>query len=182
MVRSLREYSLAAGAMHAERTSEGLIVEVGSEAETDRLGRALAEAVGPGLVIGLVGPLGAGKTRLARAVAEGLGVDPGAIASPTFVLIHEYDGRLPVYHFDTYRLSSPEDFEALGVADYWQAGGVCLVEWADRVLELLPEDHWLIGIEPTGPVSRRVSIALPSGEKPTALLFERINASCPLRP
>jgi tRNA threonylcarbamoyladenosine biosynthesis protein TsaE len=162
--------------MHAERTSEGLIVGLDSEAETDRLGRAVAEAIGPGVVIGLVGPLGAGKTRLARAVAEGLGVDPGAIASPTFVLIHEYEGRLPVYHFDTYRLLHPADFEALGVADYWEAGGVCLVEWADRVLELLPEDRWLIRIEPMGPESRRVSIAIPGGEKPTALLFERINA------
>jgi tRNA threonylcarbamoyladenosine biosynthesis protein TsaE len=162
--------------MHAERTSKGLLVELGSEAETDRLGRALAEVVGPGVVIGLVGPLGAGKTRLARALAEALGVDPGAIASPTFVLIHEYEGRLPVYHFDTYRLRLPEDFEALGVADYWQGGGVCLVEWADRVLDVLPEDRWLIRIEPTGPESRRVFLAIPGGESRAAVLLERIRA------
>jgi tRNA threonylcarbamoyladenosine biosynthesis protein TsaE len=160
--------------MRAERTAEGLTIELDSEAETDRLGRALAEVVGPGVVIGLIGPLGAGKTRLTRAVAEALGVDPRAIASPTFVLIHEYEGRLPVYHFDTYRLHRAEDFEALGVADYWQGAGVCMVEWADRVADLLPEGRWLIRIEPTGPESRRVSIALPGGEKIITRLLGRL--------
>jgi hypothetical protein len=85
--------------MDAPRTASTLIVDLASEDETVRLGRAVAELVVPGVVIGLVGPLGAGKTYLARAIAESLGVDPGAIASPTFVLIHEYQGRLPVYHF-----------------------------------------------------------------------------------
>jgi tRNA threonylcarbamoyladenosine biosynthesis protein TsaE len=162
--------------MKAEPTAEGLIVEIVTEAETDRLGRALAEVVGPGVVIGLVGPLGAGKTRLTRAVAEALGVDPDAIASPTFVLIHEYEGRIPVYHFDAYRLDRPDDFEALGVADYWRNAGLCMVEWADRVMDLLPEDRWLIRIEPTGPASRRISIGIPDGEKTRALLLERTRA------
>src|SRR5258707_15744190 len=116
--------------MRVERTDRGVTIEVASEAETEELGRALAAVVEPGMVIGLIGPLGAGKTRLSRALAEALGVDPEAIASPTFVLIHECEGRIPVYHFDTYRLRSPEEFEALGAADYWSAGGVCLVEWA----------------------------------------------------
>src|SRR3954452_12724234 len=116
--------------MHVERQRGVLIVEVDSEDQTAALGRAIADRVRPGTIIGLIGPLGAGKTRLVRAVAEALGVDPGAIASPTFVLIHEYEGRLPVYHFDTYRLPNPDAFEDLGLADYWQSG-VCLVEWAD---------------------------------------------------
>src|SRR6187455_2631640 len=118
---------LAEGTMRVERTAAGLTIEVEGEAETERVGRALAGVVGPGTVVGLIGPLGAGKTRLVRAVAEALGVDPGAIASPTFVLIHEYEGVLPVYHFDTYRLGGPDDFDALGASDYWGAGGVCLV-------------------------------------------------------
>jgi tRNA threonylcarbamoyladenosine biosynthesis protein TsaE len=147
--------------MKIDRTDSGLRVDVGDEAETNRLGRALAEAVGPDVVVGLVGPLGAGKTRLSRAIAEALGVDPGAIASPTFVLIHEYEGRIPVYHFDAYRLTSPAEFEDLGAADYWRAGGVCLVEWADRVPGLLPADSWWIMIEPLDATSRRVRIEPP---------------------
>src|SRR5215204_5605796 len=106
--------------MQARRISGmNLTVDVLSEVETDRLGRALADLVAPGIVIGLVGPLGAGKTRLTRAIAEALGVDPEAISSPTFVLIHEYEGHIPVYHFDAYRLGGPDDFEALGASDYW---------------------------------------------------------------
>ena len=136
-------------------------MELASEADTDRLGRALARLISPNVVIGLVGTLGAGKTRLARAIAESLGADPSAVASPTFVLIHEYDARIPVFHFDTYRLSSPDEFEALGVADYWRAGGVCLVEWADRVADLLPLDAWLIHLTSTSPTTRHVEIELP---------------------
>jgi tRNA threonylcarbamoyladenosine biosynthesis protein TsaE len=145
--------------MRVERTRDGFSVEVASESETDRLGRALARATRPGTVIGLVGPLGAGKTRLVRSVAGALGVDPDAVSSPTFVLIHEYDGRLPVYHFDAYRLGGPGPFEALGAGEYWDAGGVCLVEWADLVADVLPPDAWRVDLEPTGPTSRRVRIA-----------------------
>jgi tRNA threonylcarbamoyladenosine biosynthesis protein TsaE len=147
--------------MHVERTPEGLRIEVASEAETDRLGRALAEVVVPNTVIGLVGPLGAGKTRLVRSLSEALGVDPMSVSSPTFVLIHEYEGRLPVYHLDAYRLGGPEPFETLGVAEYWEAGGICLVEWANLVADVLPVSTWWVAIEPTGPVSRKIDIRAP---------------------
>jgi tRNA threonylcarbamoyladenosine biosynthesis protein TsaE len=147
--------------MKVVRTDSGLQIDLADEGETERLGRALADVMAPNVVVGLVGPLGAGKTRLTRAIAEALGVDPSAIASPTFVLIHEYDGRIPVYHFDVYRLTSPAAFEDLGAADYWQAGGVCLVEWADRVRDLLPADAWWIAIEPMGVSTRRVRIEVP---------------------
>ena len=133
--------------MKITRLEFGLRIEILSEQETERLGQALADLAEPGTVMGLVGPLGAGKTRLARAIAERLGVDPAAIASPTFVLIHEYEGRIPVYHFDAYRLESAQAFEDLGVADYWNAGGLCLVEWADRVRGLLPAETWFVHIE-----------------------------------
>jgi tRNA threonylcarbamoyladenosine biosynthesis protein TsaE len=149
--------------MNVTHSATGLAVELDSEAETERLGRALAGVVRPGVVIGLVGPLGAGKTRLVRAVVEGLGVDQLAIASPTFVLIHEYEGSLPVYHFDAYRLDSPQAFEDLGVADYWDAGGVCLVEWADKVRGLIPNRAWWVRIEPLNHARRMVAIELPAG-------------------
>jgi tRNA threonylcarbamoyladenosine biosynthesis protein TsaE len=148
--------------MRVEQRDGQLVVEVASEAETERLGRAVAGLVVPGTVIGLVGELGAGKTRLVRAVAAALGVDPEEVVSPTFVLIHEYEGDLPVYHFDAYRLGGPASFEALGVSDYWEAGGVCLVEWADLVAGVMPEGAWRIAIESTGPSSRRFVVDMPA--------------------
>jgi tRNA threonylcarbamoyladenosine biosynthesis protein TsaE len=153
--------------MKATRTATGLVVEIDSEAETRAIGERLADVLTPGTVIGLVGPLGAGKTRLVRAIAEALGVEPGAIASPTFVLIHEYEGRMPVYHFDVYRLTSRAAFEDLGPADYWDAGGICLVEWADRFHALLPEAAWTITIEPGPGERRRLTIEVPPAELET---------------
>jgi tRNA threonylcarbamoyladenosine biosynthesis protein TsaE len=165
--------------MRVERTATGLTVEVESEAETDRVGRALAAVVGSGRVLGLIGPLGAGKTRLVRALAEALGVAPGAIASPTFVLIHEYEGALPVYHFDTYRLRGPDDFDALGAADYWDGDGVCLVEWADRVADRLPRDAWLVRIEPLGETRRRIDLQIPAADGAVDRLAEHLAAEPP---
>lgn len=147
--------------MNIARFGPGLRIELFSEQDTERLGQALADLAAPGTVIGLVGPLGAGKTRLARAIAERLGVDPAAIASPTFVLIHEYEGTIPVFHFDAYRLESAQAFEDLGVADYWNSGGLCLVEWADRVRGLLPAETWLVHIEPIDATRRQVTIEIP---------------------
>ena len=132
-----------------------LVVNVAAEPETERVGRALAAIVEPGTVIGLIGPLGAGKTRLSRDRRVVGGRSP-AIASPTFVLIHEYEGRFPVYHFDAYRLPSADAFDALGASDYWAGDGVCLVEWADRVRDRLPSDAWTVRIELIGLEARRL--------------------------
>ena len=164
--------------MDLVRPAPGLLeISLASEEETVRLGRAIAEIVEAGTVIGLIGPLGAGKTRLVRAIAEALEVEPEAISSPTFVLIQEYEGRWPVYHFDTYRLTSPSAFEDLGVADYWDSG-VSLVEWADRVGGLLPEERWTITLEPTGPTARRARIEVPPSRPELAdRLAERLASS-----
>jgi tRNA threonylcarbamoyladenosine biosynthesis protein TsaE len=127
---------------------------------TEALGRRLGALLFPGAVIGLVGPLGAGKTQLARAIAEGLGLKEGRlVTSPTFVLLQEYAARLPVYHFDTYRLGGPADFADLGVAELLEGEGVCLIEWADRVAELLPAEHLLVRLEVTGETARRATLA-----------------------
>ncbi len=142
------------------RDGNRILMDVSEEWETDRVGRAIASVMVPNTTIGLVGPLGAGKTRLSRAIAEGLGVDPGAISSPTYVLIQEYEGDLPIAHFDSYRLEGPEAFDALGPGDYWEAGGLCLVEWADRVADRLPRDAWWITIEIDDPL-RRLTIEIP---------------------
>lgn len=134
-------------------------IAVSDLAGTDAFGRRLAQLLFPGAVIALIGPLGAGKTHLVRAIAEGLGIaDPRRVSSPTFVLIQEYDARLPIYHFDAYRLKSEAEFADLGVYEYFQGGGVCLVEWADKVASCLPEEYLQIAIVVTGADSRRFEL------------------------
>jgi tRNA threonylcarbamoyladenosine biosynthesis protein TsaE len=138
-------------------------------AATAAFGRRLAAALEPGTVVALVGPLGAGKTHLVRAVAEGLGADPAAVSSPTFVLIQEYAGRMPVYHFDAYRLPSAAAFADLGVEEYFHGAGVCLVEWADKVAETLPADHLRVEIEVLGEAGRRVTVTA-TGPRASAII------------
>jgi tRNA threonylcarbamoyladenosine biosynthesis protein TsaE len=126
---------------------------------TRQLGHRLGRLLFPGAVVALVGPLGAGKTHLVRAVAEGLDVpDARLVTSPTFVLIQEYPGRLPIYHFDAYRLSGAVPFADLGAHEYLEGDGVCLVEWADRVEPCLPAEHLRITLTITGPTSRRACL------------------------
>jgi len=132
------------------------VVDVGNLAETDALGRRLGSLLFPGAVVALIGPLGAGKTHLVRAIAMGLDVvNPNQVSSPTFVLIQEYEARLPIYHFDAYRLRTEAEFAELGVHEYFQGYGVCLVEWADKVPGCLPEEYLQIKIKVTGAESRR---------------------------
>jgi tRNA threonylcarbamoyladenosine biosynthesis protein TsaE len=130
-----------------------------SEADTDRLGEALAASLPPGSVVALIGTLGAGKTRLVQAVAAALGVPRANVTSPTFVLVNEYTGgRLPIYHFDTYRLKDDDEFLNLGPDEYFDAGGLTFVEWADRVADLLPAERVEITIEMTEGPNRRIII------------------------
>jgi tRNA threonylcarbamoyladenosine biosynthesis protein TsaE len=151
--------------MHVERVNEGLSIELASEDDTERLGRSIAGLAGPGVVIALAGPLGAGKTRLVRAIAEARGVDPAAISSPTFVLIHEYDGDILIYHVDAYRLEDPAAFLDLGITDYFGGDGLGLVEWADRVRSVLPAGAWWIHLTLNGPTSRNARFIPPPNEK-----------------
>lgn len=130
-----------------------------SEEETLRFGRMLADALEAGTVVALVGNLGAGKTRLVQAVAVAAGVDRREVGSPTFVLVQEYDGRWPIFHFDTYRLPGSDEFLALGAEEYMTAGGICFIEWADRVAETLPADHLRIDITHVGETSREFRVS-----------------------
>ena len=135
--------------------------EIQSESvdQTLEIGRRIAAALSPGDVGGLVGGLGAGKTHLVKGIAAGLGVaDERRVNSPTFVLVNEYEGRLHVFHIDAYRLTSARDMEALGFEEMCAAGGVVLVEWADRVAEAMgPATLW-IELEITGDTQRRFTL------------------------
>jgi tRNA threonylcarbamoyladenosine biosynthesis protein TsaE len=131
---------------------------------TEAFGRSLGQLLFPGAVIALVGQLGAGKTHLTRAIAEGLGVrNPALVNSPTFVLIQEYPARLPIYHFDTYRLSGPREFAELGADEYFHGDGVSIVEWADKVTETLPEEHLRIEIRIIDHDRRRFDVSATGG-------------------
>jgi tRNA threonylcarbamoyladenosine biosynthesis protein TsaE len=131
-------------------------IEVKSLAETEALGRRLAVHLFPGAVVALIGTLGAGKTNLVRAIALGLDIaNPAIVNSPTFVLIQEYEARLPIYHFDAYRLTTEAAFADLGVHEYFEGSGVCLIEWADKVPASLPKERLEIQITITGEQSRR---------------------------
>lgn len=107
-------------------------------AETIEAGRQVGERLGAGEVVALCGDLGAGKTHFVKGLCLGLDCD-AEVTSPTFTLLHEYrGGRLPIFHFDMYRLDSAEEALALGFDDYLEARGVCVLEWADKFPELLP--------------------------------------------
>jgi len=134
-------------------------VETHSPEETLDLGRRIGRAANPGDVLALVGDLGAGKTVLAKGVAEGLGAASAReVVSPTFVLCREYlDGRLPLYHFDAYRLRGAADLEGIGASEIFGGEGLSLVEWADRAPQALPADRLEVNLEVTGPESRRLT-------------------------
>lgn len=111
-----------------------------SEAETEDLGRRLAAVLPPGAVVAYRGDLGMGKTAFTRGLARGLGYE-GRVTSPTFTIVNEYEGSgPPLFHFDMYRLEGAEDLFDIGWEDYLDRGGVCAVEWSERVEEALPED------------------------------------------
>ena len=111
-----------------------------SPEETEKLGAALAEKLLPGTVIAYRGDLGAGKTAFTRGLARGLGCRE-QVTSPTYTIVNEYlGGRMPLFHFDMYRLSSADDLFDIGWEDYLERGGVCAVEWSEQVAEALPPE------------------------------------------
>ena len=118
-----------------------------NEPDARSFGIALAQRLKPGDVIALIGDLGTGKTTLTKSIAEGLGITE-VITSPTFTIVQEYtDGRLPLYHFDVYRLNDAEEMYELGYEEYFFGRGVCVVEWADQIMELIPAESVIIRIE-----------------------------------
>lgn len=133
-------------------------VEIPSEAAMEQFGHALASVLPAGIVIALIGTLGAGKTRLVRALAEAWKVPPSEIGSPTFVLCREYIGTRTAYHLDAYRLTDESELIDLGFEELLATGATVLVEWADRVRGCLPQDYLEIEIVPVDVESRLVTL------------------------
>ena len=135
-----------------------------SPAETEALGQRLAETLQPGDVIAYTGDLGAGKTAFTRGLARGLGITE-RITSPTFTIVNEYlGGRLPLFHFDMYRLGSSEELYEIGWEDYLARGGVCAVEWSENVADAMPDGTVYVTIQrDTGDENAR-KITITGGE------------------
>lgn len=126
---------------------EKKVVYIKNERETRSFGKALASELVPGTVVALAGDLGTGKTALTKSIAEGLGVGE-IITSPTFNIVKEYySGRIPMYHFDVYRIGDIDEMYELGYEEYFYGNGVCIVEWADLIEDIIPEDAIRIDIE-----------------------------------
>ena len=131
-------------------------IEIRDESQTREFGLALGRSAQAGQVIGLIGDLGAGKTTLTKYIAEGLGIKEN-VSSPTFNVIKEYrGGRLPLYHFDVYRLGGAEELFDLGAEEYFDGDGLCVVEWADLAASALPEDARFIYVEYGGQEGERI--------------------------
>lgn len=127
--------------------------------QTEAIAANLARALPAGACVALHGDLGAGKTQFVRGLVRGLGGNPRAVSSPTFVLLNIYGGgRLTVYHLDAYRVTGGDDFDAIGLPELLEQGGVVVVEWPQRVAELLPPDAINVRIEAVGERRRQISI------------------------
>ena len=128
-----------------------------SPEETENVGQALGRVLKPGTVLAYQGDLGAGKTAFTRGLARGLGAEE-PVTSPTYTIVNEYlSGRIPLFHFDMYRLTSSDDLWDIGWEDYLERGGVCAVEWSENVADAMEGAAW-VRIEKTGENTRRITI------------------------
>lgn len=128
-----------------------------STEETEQIGFKLAGHLKPNSIIALNGVLGAGKTVLTRGIARGLGIS-GIIKSPTFTIICEYEGSLPLYHMDMYRISGDDEFEMTGGKELLTSGGVCVIEWSENIRESLPEEIISVTIRVVTPEEREIDL------------------------
>lgn len=138
---------------------EGMFYEEVFEGEeaTEQLGQKFASLLSPGDVIALYGELGAGKTCLVRGLAKGLGIENGLVVSPSFSLINEYPGPMPLFHIDCYRLHLDEEIQELGLEEFFDGPGITLIEWAERIKDL-PKERWNISFTILDESRRRIQI------------------------
>lgn len=116
-----------------------------SEEETFALGKSLGEKLQPNDVVAFFGDLGAGKTAFTKGLAKGMGIDD-YVVSPTFTIVNEYEGRMPLYHFDVYRIHGADALYDIGYYDYLESGGVCAIEWSENIEDCLPQSHYRVAI------------------------------------
>lgn len=136
-----------------------MVFQTKSAPETIRLGRKIGRLLIGGDVIALVGELGTGKTQFIKGLASGVGVKNSKyLSSPSFTLIHEYQGRTPFYHIDLFRLKTEEEAEELGLEEYFHGDGITAIEWADKILSLLPRELLWTQITYTGVHTRSIEI------------------------
>jgi tRNA threonylcarbamoyladenosine biosynthesis protein TsaE len=155
-----------------------LSLTTSSPDETERLGRRLGELLSPGMFVALCGELGGGKTCFTRGVVSGAAPESAhLVASPTFAIMNEYPGTPPIHHFDFYRFSSSLEIAELGFEEYFLGQGICLAEWAERLDDLLPQEHLTITFQHGGE-ERRIITMEAEGAAPEALL-ERLAAAQP---
>ena len=159
----------AFGAQSSRVRSKSLTLVLASQAHTISLGRLIGKLLTGGHVLALIGDLGAGKTTLVRGIAAGMGADPHGVSSPTFVLAHEYQGRLPLYHLDLYRLGGAAEAEEIGFSEFFTEGSSVVIEWADRVTAMLPQDRLEIRLVHGQPSARRASL-VALGPRSSSLL------------
>lgn len=135
-----------------------------SEMETVKAGESFARTLRPGDIVAFTGDLGAGKTAFIRGIAKGLGLD-GRVSSPTFTIVNEYLGEVPLFHFDMYRLENSDELFEIGWEDYLERGGICAVEWSEKVADAFLPDTIYIDIEKTDETGRTITIKMPDGRK-----------------
>ena len=138
-----------------------LLLFSGAPEDTLAIARALGGALRPGDVVGLTGELGAGKTLFCKGVGEALGIPPDRIVSPTFTIVTEHAGPVPLTHIDVYRLSGAREADEIGMRELLPGDGVCLVEWAEKIAELLPSDCIRVTFSISGDDRREIEVASP---------------------
>lgn len=152
---------------------EAIHIQLNNLDDTEKLGRLLGRLAAPGDVICLDGDLGAGKTALSQAIARGLEVpDKCYVTSPSFALLHEYQGRIPLYHMDFYRLQDGSEVQDLGLDEYFYLEGLTVIEWSTRAVEVLPAERLTLEIVLSGDFSRTVFL---KGSNRYATMLQRIS-------
>ena len=141
-----------------------MTVNTQCETETAAAGERLGAILRPGDVVALTGGLGAGKTAFIRGMAKGMGLS-ARVSSPTFTIVNEYLGEMPLFHFDMYRLSDSDELFEIGWEDYIDRGGVCAVEWSENVYDALPPETIRVDIKKTGDTDRAVTVTIPESRR-----------------